>query len=257
MKRDEALEILSKEGVLLVLCSLIDNMPYVVAEAAVGAFAPFCFHCFRTWARIQQLRSPGVKKATVTDSGPLPQVKGIPFLVFDVGGVLEMFDEADNTDAVVKEPTLDSLYSKLHGEILASLLLLTHAAPKSETSETIVNQSWLVGRSSRAMAWAGAARVADVQCFCCAGTMIRGALKTVNLSTRVTTGKEQWLDWHAHFAESRISKLQQACSRSRHARSSSANHQHPLQPDHSDEGAADIPMLLTAGCVPCGVICFM
>lgn len=36
MKRDEALEILSQEGVLLVLCSLIDNMPYVVAEAAVS-----------------------------------------------------------------------------------------------------------------------------------------------------------------------------------------------------------------------------
>lgn len=35
MKRDEALQILSKDGMLLVLCSLIDNMPYVVAEAAV------------------------------------------------------------------------------------------------------------------------------------------------------------------------------------------------------------------------------
>ena len=35
MKRDEALSILSSDGVLLVLCSLIDNMPYVVAEAAV------------------------------------------------------------------------------------------------------------------------------------------------------------------------------------------------------------------------------
>ena len=35
VKRDEALEILSKEGMLLVLCSLIDNMPYAVAEAAV------------------------------------------------------------------------------------------------------------------------------------------------------------------------------------------------------------------------------
>lgn len=34
-KRDEALEILSSEGTLLVLCSLVDNMPYVVAEAAV------------------------------------------------------------------------------------------------------------------------------------------------------------------------------------------------------------------------------
>ena len=36
-KRDEALEILSSEGTLLVLCSLVDNMPYVVAEAAVCA----------------------------------------------------------------------------------------------------------------------------------------------------------------------------------------------------------------------------
>jgi hypothetical protein len=35
-KRDEALEILSSEGTLLVLCSLVDNMPYVVAEAAVS-----------------------------------------------------------------------------------------------------------------------------------------------------------------------------------------------------------------------------
>ena len=39
MKREEALEILASEGVLLVLCSLIDNMPYVVAEAAVHTFA--------------------------------------------------------------------------------------------------------------------------------------------------------------------------------------------------------------------------
>ena len=36
VKRDEALSILSSEGTLLVLCSLIDNMPYVVAEAAVS-----------------------------------------------------------------------------------------------------------------------------------------------------------------------------------------------------------------------------
>ena len=38
-KRDEALEILSSEGTLLVLCSLVDNMPYVVAEAAVRSIA--------------------------------------------------------------------------------------------------------------------------------------------------------------------------------------------------------------------------
>ena len=38
-KRDEALDILSSEGTLLVLCSLVDNMPYVVAEAAVKIFS--------------------------------------------------------------------------------------------------------------------------------------------------------------------------------------------------------------------------
>ncbi len=34
--REQALEIIGREGMLLVLCSYIDNMPYVVAEAAVG-----------------------------------------------------------------------------------------------------------------------------------------------------------------------------------------------------------------------------
>ena len=33
--RAEALEVLAAPGTLLVLCSLVDNMPYVVAEAAV------------------------------------------------------------------------------------------------------------------------------------------------------------------------------------------------------------------------------
>ena len=34
--RDSALDSLSTPGTLLVLCSLVDNMPYVVAEAAVS-----------------------------------------------------------------------------------------------------------------------------------------------------------------------------------------------------------------------------
>ena len=36
VERSEALELLDEEGTLLVMCSLIDNMPYVLAEAAVG-----------------------------------------------------------------------------------------------------------------------------------------------------------------------------------------------------------------------------
>ena len=38
MERGEALKLLDQEGTLLVMCSLVDNMPYVLAEAAVRAF---------------------------------------------------------------------------------------------------------------------------------------------------------------------------------------------------------------------------
>lgn len=37
VKRDEALSIISMEGMLLLLCSGVDNLPYVVAEAAVSS----------------------------------------------------------------------------------------------------------------------------------------------------------------------------------------------------------------------------
>lgn len=41
------------------------------------------------------------------------QVKGIPFLAFDAGGVLEMFDGKIHKDNVVLEPTLAALTAKL------------------------------------------------------------------------------------------------------------------------------------------------
>lgn len=41
------------------------------------------------------------------------QVKGIPFLAFDAGGVLEMFDGKIHRDNVVFEPTLAALSAKL------------------------------------------------------------------------------------------------------------------------------------------------
>lgn len=43
----------------------------------------------------------------------LAQVKGIPFVAFDAGGVLEMFSGKQHPDNVVLEPTLDALTSKL------------------------------------------------------------------------------------------------------------------------------------------------
>ena len=50
-QRDEALSILSREGVLLVLGSLIENMPYVVAEAAVSFLLLLCLPRLRLHAR--------------------------------------------------------------------------------------------------------------------------------------------------------------------------------------------------------------
>ena len=76
------------------------------------------------------------------------QVKGIPFLVFDAGGVLEMFDPKEFSDNVVFEPTLAALKRKL-----------SHVVE-------------------------------------------RGRIKTVQLAEHITTGRQQWLQWHADFAES-------------------------------------------------------
>ena len=75
-------------------------------------------------------------------------MKGIPFLVFDAGGVLEMFDPREFEDNVVFEPTLAALKRKL-----------AH----------VVNH---------------------------------GRIKTVELAEHITTGRQQWLQWHADFSES-------------------------------------------------------
>ena len=49
------------------------------------------------------------------------QVKGIPFLAFDAGGVLEMFDPKEFSDNVVFEPTLAALKRKLSSVVSACL----------------------------------------------------------------------------------------------------------------------------------------
>ena len=85
------------------------------------------------------------------------QVKGIPFLVFDAGGVLEMFDPKEFSDNVVFEPTLAALKRKL------------------------------------------------------AHVVERGRIKTVQLAEHITTGRQQWLQWHADFAESLPRLIQVIC----------------------------------------------
>ncbi len=85
-------------------------------------------------------------------------MKGIPFLAFDAGGVLEMFDPKEFSDNVVFEPTLAALKRKL------------------------------------------------------AHVVERGRIKTVQLAEHITTGRQQWLQWHADFADS-LPKLIEVSSR--------------------------------------------
>jgi hypothetical protein len=55
LSRDEALEVARQEGVVLVLCSLLENLPYVVAEAAAMNI-PFLVRILvlkvRVWVRV-------------------------------------------------------------------------------------------------------------------------------------------------------------------------------------------------------------
>lgn len=65
MHRDKALATISADGILLVLASMIDNMPYVLAEASVMR---------------------------------------IPLLIYDVGGVTEMIDPKQHADIICGTP---------------------------------------------------------------------------------------------------------------------------------------------------------
>lgn len=76
------------------------------------------------------------------------QVKAIPFLTFDAGGVLELFDHEKFDEVVVRDATPDALARKLD-EVLSA-----------------------------------------------------GRITTVQLTPAITGGQQQWLDFHAGFAQS-------------------------------------------------------
>ena len=57
------------------------------------------------------------------------QLKGLPFVVFDQGGVMEMIDNKGTAGNVILEPTADALYSKLSSEpLLANYVLASSPA---------------------------------------------------------------------------------------------------------------------------------
>ena len=61
------------------------------------------------------------------------QVKEIPFLTFDAGGVLELFDHDEFDSVVVKHPTSDALAEKLD-EVLTAGKVSTVRLTKDITS---------------------------------------------------------------------------------------------------------------------------
>ena len=71
MCRDKALATISADGILLVLASMIDNMPYVLAEASVMR---------------------------------------IPLLIYDVGGVTEMIDPKQHADIICGTPKVEHTF---------------------------------------------------------------------------------------------------------------------------------------------------
>ena len=53
VERGEALKLLDEEGTLLVMCSLVDNMPYVLAEAAVDHLSTHPRNCYSRCSALQ------------------------------------------------------------------------------------------------------------------------------------------------------------------------------------------------------------
>lgn len=82
------------------------------------------------------------------NSAWLLQVKAIPFLTFDAGGVLELFDHERYDEVVVRDATADALAQKLD-EVLTA-----------------------------------------------------GQITTVQLTKAITSGQQQWLDFHERFSQS-------------------------------------------------------
>ena len=57
--------------------------------------------------------------------GVCVQVKGIPTLVFDVGGIHEMLDFQSHGDVIVQDPSVEGLAAKIQGGFKPGNLLLS------------------------------------------------------------------------------------------------------------------------------------
>ena len=67
------------------------------------------------------------------------QIKNIPFLVFDAGGVLELFDHEDFADNVIKYATSEALAHRLDEVLTTGSLTTVKLAEEVTTGQ----QKWL------------------------------------------------------------------------------------------------------------------
>ena len=133
-----------------------------------------------------------------------------------------MFDQAANKDAVILEPSISALYSKIKSKHAFSSLLHSSIPPNlnvSYVSGGLDNKLslWILPHGLLPI-WVNNRHVTLYTCagkfrslrswLLVAGTLAKREMRTVQLSDQVTSGKEQWLRWHANFSASRAELLQ-------------------------------------------------
>ena len=56
------------------------------------------------------------------------QLKGLPFIAFDQGGVMEMIESRDLGNSIILEPSADALLTRLTGDSVLTRVTERHAA---------------------------------------------------------------------------------------------------------------------------------
>jgi hypothetical protein len=102
LTRQQALETLGQEGLLLVLASRVENQPFVVAEAAVA---------------------------------------GIPFITFDVGGMQELLEPAEHIDVLIPQVSEKALFVRMR-QVLQQGEIRTAVLESSVRKSSLAWASW-------------------------------------------------------------------------------------------------------------------
>jgi hypothetical protein len=176
--RQRAMQAVSKEGMLVVFTSPLENVPYTLAEVAVA---------------------------------------GIPMVTFDVGGATELIDLKLHEDLFCGLPTVsprlctppDGSFTGVHRSATCSplhALSCMHACMPCCPSTRVCASSWwrLDGRLDQH-------GMADVQVGnlvpCIRNALLKGYIAPPVLAPRIVEAKQLWLDWHHDFAVNQMPQV--------------------------------------------------